>query len=221
MCGSSFWVLHKNADSVAPACCVFPGLSGSGSQGLGRPLPGCGAPFPSVVSGPGSQRFGRASPRVWHVISLRGEWPRQPEAWVHSPRMRRAFSLRGPSARRRSGLRKSLDRNRGLFAVWEGVASLGLSLPLAPPPASFLQRGWAGSSLEFLRAIVLRTAGGVFQPVNFFLAVPQFKRAPSDCSPGLPAGPYPKQCRPLLSVSPPLAGGGCGRLGYFSAGSCF
>ena len=33
--------------------------------------------------------------------------------------------------------------------------------------------------------------------------------------------PYPKQCRPLLSVPPPLAGGRCGRLGYFSAGSCF
>ena len=51
-----------------------------------------------------------------------------------SPPVRRAFSLRGPSARRRSGLRKSLDRNRGLFAVWEAVASLGLSLPPSPPP---------------------------------------------------------------------------------------
>ena len=29
--------------------CAFPGLSGSGSQRLGRPLPGCGAPFPSVA----------------------------------------------------------------------------------------------------------------------------------------------------------------------------
>ena len=48
-CSSSFWVLHKSADSVAPAFCVFPGLSGSGSQGLGRPLPGYGAPFPSLA----------------------------------------------------------------------------------------------------------------------------------------------------------------------------
>ena len=48
-CGSSFRVLHKSADSVAPACCVFPGLSGPGSQRLGRPLPGCCAPFPSVA----------------------------------------------------------------------------------------------------------------------------------------------------------------------------
>ena len=55
----------------------------------------------------------------------------------------------------------------------------------------------------------------------FSLAIPQFNKAPSDCSQGLRAGPYPKQCRRLLSAPPPLAGGGCGRLGYFSAGSCF
>ena len=48
----------------------------------------------------------------------------------------------------------------GLFAVWEGVASLGQSLSLSPPPpASYLQHGWAGSSLEFLSPFVLRTAG--------------------------------------------------------------
>ena len=55
---------------------------------------------------------------------------------------------------------------------WEGVASLGLSFPFAPPPASYLQRGWAGSSLEFLSPFVLRTAGGVFRPVNFFSRSP-------------------------------------------------
>ena len=137
-----------------------------------------------------------------------------------SPRARHAPSLRGPSARRRSGLRKSLDRNRGLFAGWEGVASLGLSFPLSPPPASYLQWGWGGSSLEFLSPFVLQTAGGVFRPVNFSLALPQFKKSPSDCSQGLLAGPHPKECRRFLSVPPPLAGGRCGRLGHFSAGSC-
>ena len=126
---------------------------------------------------------------------------------------RRAFSLRGPSARRGSGLRKYSDRPRGLFAGWVGVASLGLSLPLAPPRASYLQRGWGGSSLEFLSPFVLRTAGGVFQLVNFSLALPQFKKISLDCSQGLLADPYPKECRQLLSVPPPLAGGGCGRLG--------
>ena len=58
-CGSSFWVLHKSVDLVAPAFCAFPGLSGSGSQRLGRTLPRCGAPFPSAESSSGSQRLGR------------------------------------------------------------------------------------------------------------------------------------------------------------------
>ena len=38
-CGSSFRVLHKSADLVAPAFCAFPGLSVSGSQRLGLPFP--------------------------------------------------------------------------------------------------------------------------------------------------------------------------------------
>ena len=80
--------------------------------------------------------------------------------------------------------------NRGLFAGWEGVASLGLSLPLAPSPASYLQRGWGASSLEFLSPFVLRTTGGVFRPVNFSLALPQFKKSPSDCSQGLLIIPF-------------------------------
>ena len=49
-CGSSFRVLHKSADSVAPAFCAFPGLSGPGSQRLGGTLSGCGAPFPSAAA---------------------------------------------------------------------------------------------------------------------------------------------------------------------------
>ena len=60
-CGFSFRVLHKSADSVAPAFCAFPSLRGSGSQRLGCPLPGCGVPFPSMVRGPGSQRLGYLS----------------------------------------------------------------------------------------------------------------------------------------------------------------
>ena len=58
-CGFSLPVLHKSADSFAPAFCVFPGLSGPGSRRLGRPLSRCGTPFPSAASGSGSQRLGR------------------------------------------------------------------------------------------------------------------------------------------------------------------
>ena len=43
----TFQVLHKSADSVGPAFCAFPGLSGSGSQELdGSTHPGCGTPSP-------------------------------------------------------------------------------------------------------------------------------------------------------------------------------
>ena len=115
------------------------------------------------------------------TFSLRGERPGQPGVCARSPpgavrlfpQWRVAQAARGlaPSPRAHCGLfplrpqraapvvsQKSLDRNPRLFAGWEGVASLGLSLPLAPPPASFLQRGWGGSSLEFLSPFVLRTA---------------------------------------------------------------
>ena len=162
------------------------------------------------------------SPRMRCSFSLRGERLRQPEAWAPSPRVRRAFSLRGPSTRHRSGVRKSLDRNQGpVFCVGGGGFS-GAEFALFPSPLLPTSSGTIeGSSLEFLSPFVLRTAGSVFQLVNFSLLSHSLKKAPSDCSQGLWASPYPKQCRPLLSVSSPLAGGGCGRLGYFSAGSCF
>ena len=51
--------------------------------------------------------------------------------------------------------------------MWEGVASLGLSLPLSPPPCLLPPAGWAGSSLEFLSPFVLRTAGNVFSRLIF------------------------------------------------------
>ena len=87
-CSSSFRVLHKSADSVAPAFCVFPGLSGPGIQRLGALSTGAPRLFPP-------QRV------AW---AARGLAP--------SPLVRCAFSLRGPSVRRRSGLRKSSDRTR-------------------------------------------------------------------------------------------------------------
>ena len=111
---------------------VFPGLSGSGSQRLGRTLPGCGAPFPSAAPA-------RATCRVSGSLYI---------------------------------------GTGGLFAVWEGMPSLGLSLPLSPPPASYLQRGWAGSSLEFLSPFVLRTTSSVFRLINFSLLSHSLKKLP-------------------------------------------
>ena len=149
------------------------------------------------LSGPGSQRLGRPFPEGG------GLFPPRPQ--------------RAPPV----GSQGVFRQDSGPVCRVGGVASLGLSLPLSPPPASYLQRGWGGSSLEFLSPIVLRTAGGVFRPVNFSLALPQFKKSSLRLLSGPLAGPHPKECRWLLSVPPPLAGGGCGRLGYFSAGSCF
>ena len=119
-------------------------------------------------------------------------------------------------------LRHSLDRNRGLFAVWEGVASLGLSLSLSPPPLPPTSSGDGRALLwSFSVPLFCEPPAVCSGRLIFSLAIPQFKRAPSNCSQGLWASPYPKQGHPLLSVPPPLVGGGCGRLGYFFAGSCF
>ena len=113
-CGSSFRVLHKSADSVAPAFCAFPGLSGSGSQRLGRTLPGCG-----------------------HTFSLRGPSARcrsVPAACVCSEELASSRDPPGGGCRPSSISGILYIGTGGLFAVWEGVASLGLSLPLSPPP---------------------------------------------------------------------------------------
>ena len=118
------------------------------------------------------------SPRVRRTFSLHCEQPRQPEAWAHFPWMRRAFSLSGPSTRRWSGLRKSLDRNQGLFALWEQVASLGLSLPLSPPPCLLPPAGMGGLFSGVSQSLVLQTTGSVFGPVNFSLLSHSLKKLP-------------------------------------------
>ena len=124
----------------------------------------------------------------------RPEWFRQPEVWGHSPRMRRAFSLRGPSAHCRSvptacvcseELASSCDPpgsgcrpskisvilqtgTGGRFAMWEGVASLGLNLPLSPPPCLLPPVGmgqlFSGVSQSLCFANRWQC---VFGPVNF------------------------------------------------------
>ena len=163
-----------------------------------RPPHWCAEPFPSAASGPGGQKLGAlstGSPRLF---------PPQPQ--------------RTPPV----GSQEVFRQEPGpVCSVGGGGFSGAEFAPFPLPAASYLQRGWSGSSLEFLSPFVLQTAGGVFRPVNFSSLSPTLKKAPSSCSQGLLAGPYPKECRRLLSVPPPLAGGGCGRLGYFSAGSCF
>ena len=147
-CGSSFQVLHKSMDSVAPVFCVFPGLSSPGSQRLGGTFPGCGAPFPSAASGPGSQSLGRPLPGCG------------------AP-----FPSAAP-ARRRSGLRKSLDRNRGPVCSVGGGGFSGAEFapfPYPLPPTS------SGDGLALL----------------WSFSVPLFCEPPAVCSGGLIFPCYP------------------------------
>ena len=106
-CSSSFRVLQKSVDSLAPAFCAFPGLSGSGSQRLGHPLPGCSDPFPSARVAQAARGLGALSPGAARLFP--------PQRAAQTARGLGAFSLPGPSARRWScacGLR--LFRGLGL-----------------------------------------------------------------------------------------------------------
>ena len=62
--------------------------------------------------------------------------------------------------------------------MWEGVASLGLSLPLSPPPCLLPPAGTGQLFSKFLSPFVLRTAGSVFGPVNFSLLSHSLKELP-------------------------------------------
>ena len=67
----------------------------------------------SPCSARAASSFGGLSPGAARLFPPRRA-ARASRGLALSPWARRAFSLRGPSARCQSGLRKSLDRNRGL-----------------------------------------------------------------------------------------------------------
>ena len=122
-------------------------------------------------------------------------------------------------------LRRSLIRNWRPVCRAVGAVVLGAEpapFPSCLPPAS----AGLGRSCELFSGLARSLAvcsGRLIFSLSF--AVPQFKLVTQKLPPivlrALRPGPYPKQCRLLLSVPPPLAGGGCRPLGYFSAGSCF
>ena len=189
-----------------------PTASSSGSQRLGRPLPRCGTPFPSARSGSGSQGLGRTLPGCGA--------PFPPEAPARAAGRVPAL----PSVQRSWPLAATLpaeDSQGACLQCGRGWLLWGWVFPFPLPPASYLQLGWASCSLEFLSPFVLRTSGSVFGRLIFSLAVPQFERAPSNCSQGLRASPYPKQCCPLLSVRTYLLVAGAGVWGTFLLGVAF
>ena len=104
-----------------------------GKPGVWRPLHGRAAPFPSAARRPGSQGFGALSTGALRLFPPRRA-AQAARGLAPSPRAHRAPSLRGPSARRRSGLRKSLDRNWGLLVGWGGGGFSGAEFAPFPSP---------------------------------------------------------------------------------------
>ena len=81
--------------------------------------------------------------------------------------------------------------------MWEGLPSLALSLPLSPPPRPPTSGGdglvrrrlallWSFSVPLFCEWPAVCSGRLIFS-----LALPQFKKAPSDCSQGLQAQSLP------------------------------
>ena len=170
-----------------------------------------------------------ASLRVLRAFSLRRERLGWPEAWRPLHGHAAPFPSTAP-ARAAGQVSGSLQTGTGLFAGWEGVASLGLSLPLSPPPASYLQQGWGGSSLEerVSQSLCFANRQRCVPAGQFFSRSPTvLKNLPPTALRAFwpvltlrnAAGSSP--FRPLLSVRPLLLVAGSGVWGYFSAGSCF
>ena len=92
-CGSSFRVLHSSADSVAPACCVFPASAARAARGLRALSPGVARLFPPRRAVQAARGPGALSP-VRRAFSLCG--PSAP-SWLLSVGIHQDFILGTPS----------------------------------------------------------------------------------------------------------------------------
>ena len=114
------------------------------------------------------------------VLRLFPPWraARAARGLVPSPRACRIPFLRGPSTHRRSGLRKSLDRKPGPVCRVGGGGFSGAEFapfpsPCLLPPAGM---GWLFSGVSQSRCFANHQR--CVRPVNFSLALPQFKKLP-------------------------------------------
>ena len=186
-------------------CLCFPRLPCSGSRLLNmeRALPWVQFQF----SGP-PQKLGGYACVLCLPLPQRF---RQPGAWAHSPRVRLAFSLLGPSGCCRSGLRKSSNRNRGpVCSVGGGGLPVAESAPFPSPPPPHLQQVWASSSPESLSPSALWTAGSVFGPVNFSLLSHSFKKLPPTALRAFGPVPTPSNAARSSPFCPHLLAAGTG-----------
>ena len=122
----------------------------------------------SLCSGRAASSFGALSPGAARLFPPRRA-ARAARSLALSPRACRALFLRGPSARRWSpvGSPEVFRQDPGPVCRVGGGGFSGAEFAPFPPPASYLQRGWGSSSLEFLSPFVLQTAGGVFGRLIF------------------------------------------------------
>ena len=115
---------------AGPALSAVPVFGSSTTARNQLRLPVVSSPASAVQAAKGLHSFSQAR----CAFSLCSEQPRRPEARAASPQVWRAFSLCGPCARCRSGLRKSLDRNWGPVCSVRGGGFSGAEFAPFPSP---------------------------------------------------------------------------------------
>ena len=115
------------------------------------------------------------SPRVLHAFSLHGERPRQPGVCTHStPGAVRLFPPR-PQRAPPVGSQEVFRQKPGPVCRVGGGGFSGAEFAPCPSPCLLPPAGM-GRLFSGVSQPVLQTASGVFLPVNFSLALPQFKK---------------------------------------------
>ena len=119
------------------------------------------------------------SHRVRRAFSLRSKRLGQPEAWRTLPWCGAPFPSAAPARSPAGRVSVSLQIGTGAcLQCGRGWLLWGRVCPFPLPAASYLQRGWGGSSLEFLSPFILRNVGSVFWPVNFSSLSHSLKKLP-------------------------------------------
>ena len=110
------------------------------------------------------------------------------------------------------------DRNWGLFAGWEGVASLRLSFPLSLPPASYLQWGYGAALLWSLSVPLFCEPPAVCSDRSIFLSLSHsLKNLPLTALRAFWPVPTLRNAAGSSPFRPLLLVGGCGRLGRINS----
>ena len=131
------------------------------------------------------------SPRARCAISLRGERPRQPEAWVPSPRgATRLFPPRPQRAPPPVGSQEVFRQEPGPVCRVGGGGFSGAEFAPCPSPCLLPPAGVGRLFSGVSQPLCFANRRGVFRPVNFS-ALPQLKKS-------LPPTALRAFCKPYL-----------------------